>query len=105
MMPQPPGSDSACRAGKGFQISNNLKSIKPSSRYFQLSTEFSVMKPSAESVDTAGAALHHDQPTLFEDRNDGVETRDFDGNAHGEARKLVGLTRRGVHFGMLRDFR
>ncbi len=37
MMPQPPGSDSACRAGNGFQISNTRKSIKPRSKYFQLS--------------------------------------------------------------------
>src|SRR5579872_1155051 len=37
MMPQPPGSDSAWRAGKGFQISNTRKSIKPRAKYFQLS--------------------------------------------------------------------
>src|ERR1700734_2677141 len=37
MIPQPPGNDSAWRAGKGFQISNTRKSIKPRSKYFQLS--------------------------------------------------------------------
>src|SRR5579862_1170016 len=36
MIPKPPGSDSACRAGNGFQISKTRKSIKPSSKYFQL---------------------------------------------------------------------
>src|SRR5882762_7710992 len=36
MIPKPPGRDSACRAGNGFQISNTRKSIKPSSKYFQL---------------------------------------------------------------------
>src|SRR5277367_4782097 len=38
MISQPPGNDSACRAGNGFQMSNNRKSIKPSSKYFQLPT-------------------------------------------------------------------
>src|SRR3979490_1338539 len=36
MIPTPPGSDSACRAGNGFQISKTRKSIKPSNKYFQL---------------------------------------------------------------------
>src|ERR1700740_125791 len=35
MIPKPPGSDSACRAGNGFQISNTRKSINPTSKYFQ----------------------------------------------------------------------
>src|SRR4029077_17219710 len=35
IIPQPPGNDSACRAGNGFQISNTRKSIKPNSKYFQ----------------------------------------------------------------------
>ena len=40
MIPQPPGNDSACLAGNGFQISNTRKSIKPSNKYFQLSAEW-----------------------------------------------------------------
>src|SRR5208282_3598690 len=42
MIPQPPGNDSACRAGNGFQISNTRKSIKPTSKYFQLRTSSNV---------------------------------------------------------------
>src|ERR1700691_3311015 len=36
MIPHPAGSDSAWRTGKGFQMSNTLKSIKLSNKYFQL---------------------------------------------------------------------
>ena len=34
MMPRPPGRDSACRAGNGFQISKTRKSINPSEQIF-----------------------------------------------------------------------
>src|SRR6266852_5428060 len=36
MMPHPPGRDSACRTGNGFQMSNTRTSIKRNSRDFQL---------------------------------------------------------------------
>src|ERR1700694_2036342 len=35
MIPHPPWSFSSRRRGKGFQMSNTRKSIKPSKRYFQ----------------------------------------------------------------------
>src|ERR1017187_832396 len=58
MIPQPPARDSACRAGNGFQMSNKRKSIKPSSKYFQLSAEFSVSKPNGTLAQASFGSLH-----------------------------------------------
>src|SRR5260370_13894523 len=58
MIPQPPGSDSACRAGNGFQISNTRKSIKPRSKYFQLSPERIEIKPIGVTVQESVALFH-----------------------------------------------
>src|ERR1700723_2926444 len=58
-MPQPPGNDSACRTGNGFQISNTRKSIKPKSKYFQLRGTAIATKPSGGGlVQTCSAALN-----------------------------------------------
>src|ERR1700744_4578567 len=60
MTPQPPGKDSACRAGNGFQISKTRKRIKPRSKYFQLRAERDVTKPigRARHGDSEAKALH-----------------------------------------------
>src|ERR1700721_602911 len=62
MMPQPPGNASACRAGNGFQISNNLKSIKPTSKYFQLRGEDNEIKP-VEALTSGMVAAFHQSGT------------------------------------------
>src|SRR5208282_4538651 len=45
------------------------------------------------------------QATLLQLRDDRVEARNLDGEAHGGPRGLGGLTRRGVEFGTLRKIR
>src|ERR1700724_1022276 len=55
MIPKPPGRDSACRAGNGFQISKTRKSIKPRSKYFQL-TAFIMLMPSGWFAHSRGVA-------------------------------------------------
>src|ERR1700722_7673286 len=58
MMPQPRGNDSAWRAGNGFQISNNRKSIKPTSKYFQLRGEDKEINPIEALTSWMEAAFH-----------------------------------------------
>ncbi len=61
IIPQPPGSDSAWRAGNGFQMSNARKSIKPRSKYFQFSAakarEYARCCPDTSSITTNCGSL------------------------------------------------
>src|SRR5208282_1920228 len=60
MMPQPPGNDSAWRAGNGFQMSKTRKSIKPRSKYFQLRGATNDTAPrEGKLVQTFSMGFHH----------------------------------------------
>src|ERR1700693_2470953 len=54
MIPKPPGSDSACLAGNGFQISKTRKSIKASRKLFQ----FNSGDDEKEEIILAAASSH-----------------------------------------------